>query len=76
MRKWIAVYPLCGGLNTLLDIAVIFKRKEKEMCLVTFYINSFFRKVFKETNYCQFVQSVFCLRTHNLYGWVYVGVTV
>ena len=73
MRKWIAVYPLCGGLNTLLDIAVIFTTQRKRN---VFYINSFFRKVFKETNYCQFVQSVFCLRTHNLCGWVCVGVTV
>ena len=51
MKKWIAVsgHPLCGGLNALLHIAVIFTMHRKRN-VVNFYINFSFMKVFKKKN--------------------------
>ena len=67
MKKWITVCggPLCGGLNALLHISVIFTTHRKTN-VVIFYVNFSFTKVSKENYYCRFFQTVFCLSTHNV----------
>ena len=66
MKKWIAVggRPLCGGLNAVLHIAVIFKMHGKRNVVIFCIIFSFI-KVLKKNNYCRFF--VFCLCTHNVF---------
>ena len=58
-------YPLCGGLNVLLHIAVIFTMHRRRN-LVIFYINFSCIKVFKGNTYCRFFQTLFCLSAHNV----------
>ena len=55
MKKWIAVCgrPLCGDLNALLHIAVIFTTHRKRN-VVIFYINFTFMKVFKKLIIAEF----------------------
>ena len=60
MKKWIAVCgrPLCGGLNALLHIAVVFTTHRKRN-VVIFYINFSFMEVFKKNIIAEFFELSF-----------------
>ena len=73
MKKWIAVCgrPLCGDLNALLHIAVIFTTHRKRnvvICYKYFLYESFQKKLLPIFSNC-----VFCSCTHNIFLTLSLG---